>query len=736
MFRTKVTEMSPLAGFAPAGKPANRQERSCATRDSMKRIVNGFLGILHGRAGVSVLSKRLGILGAFAILPAMAQAPAEPPSPTALYSFAGGSDRARPFAASENQKASCPTQVVTYQFSGEFGGAPIKGPDFPLQLAGEPFSFTLYVCESRQPSKTGPDDAIYSGIELTGTLGSGFVSGPILIRPTAMTFGLVRPSRGSDAVGFEGNFAFVGILIHIHGTIALPAGTLAATSIAPFSQVSIVPAGSTFAYSWAGWQASHAYSVGEAITDPSGNQQYVATAGTSGTTAPAWDDTVGGTTTDGTVVWTCEGAILTELSVTGTASGTAGAPPSAKADAVLHPSAVQVITVHADGSQTLRPPVYRSLYGQRAEAAAAKAAAGEALARAADAMPAPNVAGTFIEFDAPGAGTGFGQGTFPFAINPVGTIVGYYNDASYIGHGFVRTAGGTIVTFDAPDQVNGTNATAINAEGTVTGYYNDANYNGHGFVRTWDGAITEFDAPNDVYGTYPAGIDDAGVVAGTYYDANNIHGFLRSRKGTIVTFDDPSAGTGVFQGTSAEGIDALGAVAGCYTDSSSASYAFLRARDGAFTTLAPPTSTGDSPGCRGLVLSGPTMAINSFGAIASNYFEPSSGNPFGGDYRGFLRSPDGAYATFDAATYTPCCIWTFPLSVNWAGTIAGYFNDGYSEDHGFVRDSAGAITILDAPNASQGANQGTVANGINLWGTVTGWYIDANFAYHGFLWRP
>ena len=81
-----------------------------------------------------------------------------------------------------------------------------------------------------------------------------------------------------------------------------------------------------------------------------------------------------------------------------------------------------------------------------------------------------NVAGTFIEFDAPGAGTGSGQGTLPFAINPEGTITGYYNDANSVGHGFVRTAGGTIMTFDAPNQVNGTNATAINAEGTVTGY--------------------------------------------------------------------------------------------------------------------------------------------------------------------------------------------------------------------------------------------------------------------------
>lgn len=47
--------------------------------------------------------------------------------------------------------------------------------------------------------------------------------------------------------------------------------------------------------------------------------------------------------------------MTTELSVTGTASGTAGAPPAAKADAILHSNAVQVITAHADGSQSVQP---------------------------------------------------------------------------------------------------------------------------------------------------------------------------------------------------------------------------------------------------------------------------------------------------------------------------------------------------------------------------------------------
>jgi len=379
-------------------------------------------------------------------------------------------------------------------------------------------------------------------------------------------------------------------------------------------------------------------------------------------------------------------------------------------------------------------PAYRSTAGRWADAAAAKAAAGAAFTGTAAAMPAPSVAGTFTEFDVPGAGTGSQQGTLPFAINPAGTVTGYYSDANSLIHGFVRTAGGAVVSFDAPGQVYGTYPSAINAEGTVTGYYYDANYDSHGFVRTSDGILAEFDAPRDFDGIYPAGIDDTGVVAGTYYNANYvIRAFLRFRNGTIAVFDDPSAGTGASEGTTVGGMNALGAIAGCYTDPSFDYYAFLRASDGTFTTLAPPTSTGDSPSCFPYNLTAPQMAINALGAIAGNYYEPET--PFG-LYRGFLRSPDGAYATFDAATYSPCCIFTYPLSLNWAGTIAGYFNDGYNLNHGFLRDSGGAITILDAPNAGQGNYQGTIANGINPWGTVAGLYIDANSACHGFLWRP
>lgn len=56
------------------------------------------------------------------------------------------------------------------------------------------------------------------------------------------------------------------------------------------------------------WVAASAVSVGQLITDANGNLEACTTAGTTGATAPAaWATTIGGTTSDGTAVWTCKG---------------------------------------------------------------------------------------------------------------------------------------------------------------------------------------------------------------------------------------------------------------------------------------------------------------------------------------------------------------------------------------------------------------------------------------------
>jgi hypothetical protein len=74
--------------------------------------------------------------------------------------------------------------------------------------------------------------------------------------------------------------------------------------------------------------------------------------------------------------------------------------------------------------------------------------------------------------------------------------------------------------------------------------------------------------------------------------------------------------------------------------------------------------------------------INPAGVIAGSYFEPISGNPFGGNYRGFLRDPSGSFTTFDF----PAGSFLFnPPSVNPAGVAAGSYTDVSGNSHGFLR---------------------------------------------------
>jgi hypothetical protein len=372
--------------------------------------------------------------------------------------------------------------------------------------------------------------------------------------------------------------------------------------------------------------------------------------------------------------------------------------------------------------------------------AAAKAAAGlEARTHAGNLIPRANAAaaGNFIAFDVPGAGTGSYQGTVPSGINAVGAITGSYIDANSLTHGFLRTVSGSYIPFDVTGDVYGTFPQSISLTGAVTGYYCDA-ITCHGFLRASNGTFTTFDAPGAVigsFGTYPTSISLTGDITGYYLDANFVgHGFLRARNGTLTDFDDPGAGMTPFylQGTFPFAITLDGTIVGNSVTANGSSYGFLRARDGALTTFDPPGGAGAfNPFDFGFGL-----YINPEGVITGTTFQTISGNPYGGNYQVFVRSLDGTFTTFAAATYSPCCIWSFPTGINVWGAITGSFNDGYIINHGFLRSPDGTLITFDAPGAGTGYNQGTVPLGISDLGVIMGEYIDANNVHHGFLRLP
>ena len=93
----------------------------------------------------------------------------------------------------------------------------------------------------------------------------------------------------------------------------------------------------------------------------------------------------------------------------------------------------------------------------------------------------------------------------------------------------------------------GTSPSGINPAGAITGYYNDAGFLDHGFLRARDGTFTEFDAPGAV-STTPSSINPAGAITGSYWDASGVHGFLRigteiSLSATSLTFPAQNVGT-------------------------------------------------------------------------------------------------------------------------------------------------------------------------------------------------
>ena len=64
--------------------------------------------------------------------------------------------------------------------------------------------------------------------------------------------------------------------------------------------IPVIPATASFS----AWVASTAYSLNVTVKSTAGDVYKCTTAGTSGSSEPTWDTTVGNTTNDGTVVWT------------------------------------------------------------------------------------------------------------------------------------------------------------------------------------------------------------------------------------------------------------------------------------------------------------------------------------------------------------------------------------------------------------------------------------------------
>jgi uncharacterized membrane protein len=306
---------------------------------------------------------------------------------------------------------------------------------------------------------------------------------------------------------------------------------------------------------------------------------------------------------------------------------------------------------------------------------------------------------TITTFDPPGAV----HGTYPVAINDCGDIAGYYEDANYGFHGFVRDRRGSITTLDVP-QATATLATSINAEGEIVGTYQYMSSGGivsQSLLRSIDGTFTTLVLPNGTP-VYAAAINAAGEVTGDFTDSQGgIHGYLRHRNGSFDIFD-----AGPY--TRATSINQEGDITGYVTEPQNVDYGFLRSAGGNIVSFAVPGAAFFFP-----------YTINDLGQTTGVFSYPA--NLF--LFHSFVRDGDGI-TTFDP----PGATTSDARSINITGTVTGWFGDSAGETHGFLRFRDGAFSAFDGPGSTL-----TEAWAINSEGDVTGFYVDSTGLQHGFV---
>jgi len=199
--------------------------------------------------------------------------------------------------------------------------------------------------------------------------------------------------------------------------------------------------------------------------------------------------------------------------------------------------------------------------------------------------------GRFTTFDAPDEGAGviaLGWG-YPDALNDAGAATSLFIDGNGVFHGWLRTPDGKITRVDAPGAGTGSGegsyTIAVNLEGAVVGGFippGGSFGNLQGFVRDVEGNITPFTPPEGKTSVQSNAMNGAGEIVGTCWswdaNGNNIGGddaFSRAPDGTYSLFSLSGAGTGNNQGTYGIDVNSQGWITGYVTDANFVTWSFV-----------------------------------------------------------------------------------------------------------------------------------------------------------------
>ena len=161
-----------------------------------------------------------------------------------------------------------------------------------------------------------------------------------------------------------------------------------------------------------------------------------------------------------------------------------------------------------------------------------------------------------------------GFSTAVYGINDAGDFSGAYGNAAQPDQGFVNI-GGVLTTFVVPGSFD-TFASSINSTDQVAGYYDDESFVPHGFFRDANGTLTYPIQPVGASYSLLIGINDSGLMVGRYSDANGVHAMIFKAPRKFISYDYPGAIE-----TSFNGINRRNMITGRYTDSAGLRHGFL-----------------------------------------------------------------------------------------------------------------------------------------------------------------
>jgi len=218
-----------------------------------------------------------------------------------------------------------------------------------------------------------------------------------------------------------------------------------------------------------------------------------------------------------------------------------------------------------------------------------------------------------------------------------------------------------------------------------------------------DGIFTTYDFPGSV-NTFFYALDNAGKAAGHYKDIDGLYHGVILEGGELRQYDFPGAAETHIYGIS----DETGALSGNIVDAAGTTHAF----SGELTITFPGAvnTYGDF--------------VNAVGAVVGSYIDAD------GMFHGFIRNPDGSFATIDLPEM-PNLDFLFVNTITDFGAVGFRAKAANDILRSYILMPDGTLYEVRIPSSVI-----TVVRNVNQDGSIVGYYDLADGRRHGFLGRP